>query len=351
MSPAPTLYRISPAGRDEVDVAPVWSQPEAGAGPLAAGLHHLVPLPDGHHLLAIGGDAKGSVFRVTAEEPWVEAADATVDLGGAWDIVRPFVIGDRPHLLAYTAAEPGHFAFFPLTPGFEAEPPYLFSRVREPGPTGGYDMIEPIVVDGMVHYMCYDADTGKVVIYALQVTATGTDGQPPLLSRAVWVHQWAAKWTRFAYFRLGAGTYFLKTNVGRLNVNIDHVLDDPSQGAVEVGSHLDLPNALDLTLVAPLVSPQGDPGFITYMPDGVTTVNRIHGDCQAWSTQATLATLPAATHLIVQIPNPRRARSGMKVPWASYTVWPSTRHAAVDVLRSSVISQARSRVKSSSKSS
>jgi hypothetical protein len=39
-----------------------------------------------------------------------------------------------------------------------------------------------------------------------------------------------------------------------------------------------------------------------------------------------------------------QARSGMKVPWASYTVRPTTRQAAVDLLRSSLISHARSRV-------
>jgi para-nitrobenzyl esterase len=60
---------------------------------------------------------------------------------------------------------------------------------------------------------------------------------------------------------------------------------------------------------------------------------------------------PSRTGSMVQIPNPMRTRSGMKVPWVWYTVRPSTRHAAVELLRSSVISHARSRVKSSSKSS
>jgi hypothetical protein len=60
---------------------------------------------------------------------------------------------------------------------------------------------------------------------------------------------------------------------------------------------------------------------------------------------------PSRIGSIVQIPNPMPARSGINVPWASYTVRPSTRQAAVDLLRSSVISHARSRVKSSSKSS
>jgi hypothetical protein len=41
----------------------------------------------------------------------------------------------------------------------------------------------------------------------------------------------------------------------------------------------------------------------------------------------------------------------MKVPWVSYTVLPSTRQAAVDLLLSSVISHVRRRPKSSSKSS
>ena len=47
---------------------------------------------------------------------------------------------------------------------------------------------------------------------------------------------------------------------------------------------------------------------------------------------------PSRIGCIVQIPNPIWACSGIKVPWASYTVRPSTRQAAVDLLRSSMIS-------------
>jgi hypothetical protein len=321
MSPPPTLYELEPGRqRDELTVTPVWSQDEGG--PLAPDYRHLVALqgpvdaagdgaghgrPGGEaHLLAVDGDGKAAVFAVGAGEPRVTPVDADIDLSidgpsgplSQWDIVRSFVIGDTPHLLTYAAAEPGQFAFFPLTADLRSRRPYLFSRRREPGPTGGFDVVEPIVVGGLVYYMCYGFDSGRVVIYALQVTATGLGGGAPLVSRAVWVHEWAARWTRFAFFRFGAGTYFLKTNVGRLNVNIDHVLDDPSQGAVEVGAHLDLQDALELDMVRPYTSPQGDPGFVTYKDDGATTFNRFHGDCEGWTTEAALTTVAGATHLV-----------------------------------------------------
>jgi hypothetical protein len=137
------------------------------------------------------------------------------------------------------------------------------------------------------------------VIYLLEVTATGFEGMAPLRSRAVWVHAWAPNWARFAFFRLGNGTYFLKTNVGRLNVNIDHVMDDPSQGAHEVVRFLDLPDALELDIVRPFTSAAGDPYFLTYIAaDGRTTVNRFRGDARGWTTEARLSTVTGATHAL-----------------------------------------------------
>lgn len=311
--PTPTLYRIGPGeGRDDVVVDPVWS-PAEGTGPLEPGYRHLFALDlaaDDPHLVAVDDAGAVRVFAVVAEEPWLTPVDSAIDLTGraasgafgpVWDAIRPLRIGDRPHLVCY-AAERGQFAFFPLSSDLRSEAPYPFRRAREPGPTAGFDTVEPIVVGsmgGFPHVMCYDAETGRVVIYSVQVTATRFEGSAPLFARAVWAHQWAANWVRFAFFRLGSGVYFLKTNVGRLNVNIDHVLDDPAQGATEVAGYLDLKDALDLDIVVPVRSPAGDPGFVTYMAaDGATTFNRFRADATGWTTQASRTTVPGATHVV-----------------------------------------------------
>lgn len=307
---APTLYRTAPGERrDELVVEAAWSQPDGAGGPLGPRYHHLFRLDD-DHIVAVDEAGAVSVFAFTgsSDAPF-EPVDSAIDLTGraasgpfgpVWDAVRPLLIGDRHHLLAYSA-ERGQFAFFPLTPDFRVEAPYPFRRAREPGTSAGFDTVEPIVVGsmgGFPHVMCYDSTTGRVVIYAVQVTATGFEGAAPLFARAVWVHEWAARWVRFAFFRLGSGTYFLKTNEGRLNVNIDHVLDDAALGATEVAGYLDLKDALDLDAVRPTTSPTGDPGFVTYMVDGTTTFNRVHADAAGWTTEAALTTVTGATHVV-----------------------------------------------------
>jgi hypothetical protein len=322
MSPQPTLYEIAPGERrDELTVRPVWEQD--GDEPLRPGYRHLVALDDtvtgdegeggagggtggaaaggalagGAHLLAVDAAGKASAFRIAPGDGWFTPVESALDLGRPRDVLRPLVAGGVPHLLAYTAAD-GQFAFFPLTPDLASRPPALFTRRRGPGPTAGFDTVEPFVVDGLVHYAGYSATSGKVVFYRLDVTATGFEGMAPLRSQVVWEHEWARRWVRFAFFRLGTGTYFLKTNEGRLNVNIDHVLDDPSQGAHEVVRYLDLADALDLDIVRPFTAANGDPYFLTYIADGRTTCNRFRGDARGWTTEARLRTVTGATQAV-----------------------------------------------------
>ncbi|HYN89226.1 MAG TPA: hypothetical protein VER55_11875, partial [Ardenticatenaceae bacterium] len=81
--------------------------------------------------------------------------------------------------------------------------------------------------------------------------------------------------------------------------NIDHFLDDPSQGTVEVGTQLDLHNALELDFGGSFYLGHGDPYFLTYMQkDGATTFNRFWGNCQGWTTEASQTTIAGATHIV-----------------------------------------------------
>jgi hypothetical protein len=130
------------------------------------------------------------------------------------------------------------------------------------------------------------------------MTATKPDNAPPLRAASVWVHQWARRWTRFAFFQLGGETFFLKTNIGRLNVNIDHILDDPSNGTIKVATHLDLHNAMDLDIVRPFELDYGEPWFVTYMADARTTLNRIHANCDGWSALFADETVAEAKHVV-----------------------------------------------------
>ena len=298
MSPQPTLYRVQPGEvYAALSVEQVWAQD--GTAPLATGYRHLFPLSAGSGLHLIGVDEAGaaSAFSVDAADPWIAPVDSQLDLEGQWDVIEPFVIGNVPHLLAYTS-EDGQFSFIPIDADLRSRPPYRYSRRREPGITAGFDVTAPISIAGAVYYLCHSFDGGQVYIYSLAVTSSSPDDRAPLISNPVWLHHWARRWTRFAFFELGGESFFLKTNVGRLNVNIDHVRDDPSQGTVEVGTYLDLEDALDLSIVRPFYLGGGDPYFLTYMTDGTTTFNRFHGDCQGWTTEARLSTVADATQIV-----------------------------------------------------
>jgi hypothetical protein len=298
MSPQPTLYSVQPSPTaGTLSVEQVWSQD--GSSPLATDYRRLFPVTVGGapHLIGVNGANEASAFRFEGSEPWIAPVESHLDIGGPWDVIEPFVIGNIPHLMAYTSGE-GVFAFIPLTEDLSTKPSYRYSRRHDPGLTTGFDVAHPIAIDGAVYYLCYSFDGGQVYIYSLAVTASAPSGQAPLVSNPVWLHQWARRWTRFAFFELGGETFFLKTNVGRLNVNIDHVCDNPADGTVEVGTYLDLEDALALDIVRPFYLGAGNPYFLTYMKDGKTTLNRFHGDCQGWATEARLTTVSDASQIV-----------------------------------------------------
>jgi hypothetical protein len=171
--------------------------------------------------------------------------------------------------------------------------------------TQGFTVTKPIVVNSLLYILSYNYKSGDVDIWSLNVTPTpqagSAAGTPPLLMLPVWVHQWAKSWSRFAFFTLGGETFFFKINFGpKLNVNIDHVLDDTTQGTVEVGTWLqtllDEPTKIDI--VAPLVMNGGDPHFVTYRTDGSTDWFRIHGDCQGWTKAQSGTTIAGATQVV-----------------------------------------------------
>jgi hypothetical protein len=303
MMPNPTLYRISPAEkRETLTVNEVWSQD--GASPLASGYKQIVPTSVAGHdyLLAFDDSGNGSAFRVTAKAPWIEPVASKLSLGGPADIVEPFLIGNNPHLLAYTA-EQGTMSFIPIASDLSSQPAYHFARKRAPVTTG-FTVTKPLVFNGLVYVLGYSFATGEVDIFSLNVTATpqpgAKPGTPPLLMRPVWVHQWARNWTRFAFFTLGAENFFFKINVGKINVNIDHIMDDPGTGTVEVGTYLQ--NQLDdpkgVEIVEPFTMNGGDPCFVTYRKDGRTDFHRIHSDCQGWTKQAGVDAATGVTQIV-----------------------------------------------------
>jgi hypothetical protein len=278
-----------------------------GDDPLAADYDQVVPLGLGgrSYLLGIDGQGQGTAFEVGSSSPYLQET-ASLALGQGWGIIEPFLLGDEPYLLCYEAKD-GAFSIFPVAGDLAIGTPFEYRRGRPPGVTTGFDVTQPLAVNGLVHILTYSSQEGTVNAYSLQMLATPAAGSPagtPALQiNPVWLHQWARNWTRFAFFQLGGENFFLKTNTGKLNVNIDHVLDDPSQGTVEVGTYLTLENALDLSIVRAFYLGGGDPYFAAYMDSGSTTLYRFHGDCQGWTSQLETTTVQKAREIVPLVVN------------------------------------------------
>jgi hypothetical protein len=264
----------------------VWSQD--GKSPLAAGCKQIVPANVGGQDCLLAFDDKEADQRSRHRKGAVDqpvASDSPAARQTSWNRRHRA----QSYLLSYVADSGRcHSSHRKRS---SSRPAYNFARKRSPVTTG-YTVVKPLVFNGLVYVLAYSFTTGEVDIFSLNVTATlqpgAKPGTPPLVVRPVWIHQWAKNWTHFAFFTLGLENFFFKINVGKINVNIDHINDDPTTGTVEVGTYLQ--NQLDdpkgVEIVAPFTMSGGDPYFVTYRKDGKADFFRIHSDCQGWTKEA-----------------------------------------------------------------
>ena len=274
----------------------VWTQGETGG------------LADGYTSGAtatIGGRTILFAYNATADklDAYVLSGDAPQAVactpalaGGPWDSLNTFILGNEPHLLAYRRHD-GMFAFFHVADDLTLSPPYTIAWSRNT-PTTGFTSVAPFTSLGQQFILGYDADTGTVANFSLGVTSTSSGGTPPLLLLNAWYHQWAKGWRHFAFFQLGGANFFFKINTAKLNVNIDHIQDNPAMGTVEVGSYLQgqLPDALKIDIAATVPWADGDIRLLTYIAaSGATAVYRIHGNCMGWTSLCSDTTPANAT--------------------------------------------------------
>jgi len=236
------------------------------------------------------------IFQLLDTHPWVTKLPAEPSLAAGFDVLEPFTMGNLPYLMCYTSKD-GNFELHGIGEGFSLSRPYRYFRDREPGVTRGYTMVKPVVSRGRLGLMGYNYDDGHVAIYSVSVRTTSPPGVPPLSLSPTWSHYWSPGWTRFAFFQFGGENFFLKTNVLKHKVNIDHILDDFS-GNNEVGAYLDLRRAEQLTVVSALDPPGAGPHFVTYEKTGEMTVNRVRGDCLGWTQVSSLISKEGASHVI-----------------------------------------------------
>jgi len=298
--PKPTLYRISRARKvNELNVEQVWTQ--SGKDPLQTGYVHVFAtrIAGRQHLLALKVRGALSAFRIDSRDPWFTKAPTTANLKAESDVVTPLMQAGSLYLLAYNAS--GTMSLYPLSTKLELGPPFTFDHPLPPGASTGFTVVQPIIVRNLVYLLCYAAATGDVKTYALSSTATAPPGTragtPALLVQPLWEHNWAPEWKHFAFFELGDENFFFKINTKFPTVNIDHVLDEPARGTVEVGSHLMIDDAFELDIVRSLTL-NSYPYLITYKKDGTTRIYQIRGDCRGWEQQVSLKAVAGATQIV-----------------------------------------------------
>jgi hypothetical protein len=295
----PSIYAIRSTASDAV-LDSVWSQATGG---LAAGYTAMtiVPLGGTTALFAYNrATQKTDVYSLTAGAPWIQPAPAKPQLAGhAWDSLTSFVLGNEPYLMTYER-EHGTFGFFRVADDLTTSKPYSFALPRNT-PTAGFSSVAAYPSLGQITITGYSFETGAVANFSLGVVPTSSDGTPPLLALNTWYHHWARGWTHFAFFQLGGANFFFKINTDKLNVNIDHMQDNPALGSVEVGSYLQeqLPDALSITSAAIVPWAHGEPRLLTYIaPTGSAALYQIHADCQGWTRLALAAVDKRATQVI-----------------------------------------------------
>ncbi len=294
------IYSIVPSSSG-VALKALWT--DSASNGFAAGYTSMavVKLGEKTILYAYNKDLKTTgVYVLSDAAPWVARADVHADLaGGPWDMMSSFVLGNTPYLMTYSS-EDGAFGFFAVHTDLTVSKPYDFVLPRNT-PTKGFTMVAPYSSVGMQYFSGYSFDTGIVANFSLAVTATSPADVPPLLALNVWYHQWAKGWSHFAFFQMGGANFFFKINRDKLNVNIDHMQDNPAMGSVEVGSYLQaqLPDALKIDSTAAIPWADGEPYLATYVAaTGEMTIYRIHVDCQGWTSLCSATTVARATQTV-----------------------------------------------------
>lgn len=281
------LYKIETTGQTDTINATEIAQPTGDWAQYAS----LSPVTLNQQTYLLGfKPAAGEldVYEFKAAAPWVKVAPTKLKVEPDKDILNAFTLGNRPYLSTYTAKN-GISDIYALGDDLSLSPPLRYFRNREPAISKNFTTVKFFTNFGKVVMLGYDSASGQLGAYTLGVIASSPGGIPPLAMTPEWSHQWAAGWTRFAFFQFGGSNFFLKTNTAKPNVNIDHLHAVLSAGTVEVGTRLALRDAQTLSQVEPFVLDHGDPYFVTYLKTtGQVTLNRFWSDCLGWTTVAKL---------------------------------------------------------------
>lgn len=265
----------------------------AGYEELPSGYSNLVPVVIGDEQILYAYTKESNsldVYKISDSAPYFEKVISNADYLAVkeWDLLSTFVLGNKNYILAYEKLH-GFFGFYEIYDDYSlSKNPYLFANKRD-WPTQNFTTVEALDSLGLIYICCYDYNSGTVGAFSLNVVSSTNDGTPALNMLNVWYHHWAKNWDNFVFFQFGGSNFFFKINKGKLNVNIDHLQDNPANGSVEVGSYLQdkLPSAKEVKVAAKVPWVNKEPHFITYNPTSKeANLYKVHADCQGWTNLA-----------------------------------------------------------------
>lgn len=302
------IYFIKSFGSDQKKPHKVWEQ--NGKSGLAQGHTSLVVVQLEKGPVLIGYDKvtqKTDAYRLCTSDPWIQEKSSIELSGGPWDSLDTFVLGNNKYLMAYRR-DTGDFGFYQIRDDLTVSKPFVPAL----GPntlTNGFTAVAPFTSVRQQYFIGYDSYTGRVASFSLVVKPSSGGDVPPLHAEDIWEHKWSNGWKNFVFFQLGGSNFFFKINPIEVRVNIDHILDDPSKGTVEIGTYQkkELTDALSVKMAAKVPWIRDEPYLLTWKEDlgdkakkgsdktkkpasGLATLYGINSDCRGWTEVANFAT-------------------------------------------------------------
>lgn len=189
-----------------------------------------------------------------------------------YSLLRSFLLGGLPVILAYEPTN-GQIDFFRRYENTLIKF-YTYQFYEE---TKNLTLVEPYFFRNTLLLLTYRYENGIAAIWSIVVPS-----ENPLAIQKIWSGQWAKTWNHFVFLKMGFCNFFFKINDIKSTVNVDHLMDDPSQGAYPVYSAPFDPKTVRGASYLEYKQSSGVILWRTHNGASVMEYNQFYGDLQSW---------------------------------------------------------------------